>query len=454
METLRYGHKPVLIGEVPQYEKSNNRSFFEHQDFALTELDNLIKAKKVEIVSKPPYVVNPLSVAVQPSKNRLVLDCSFLNKFILVPSFKMDDHKVALSFVKEGVYLFSFDMKDGYHHLAIHADFRDYLGFKFTKNGKVYYGRFCVAPFGLRDIPYIFTKILRPLVAHWRRSAIACCLYLDDGLGAADSYDKALKDSIHVRQDLIRAGIVWSIKKSVWIPVQKLEWLGFEWNTLSGSFKIKERRVIKLKETCLDLSKLKACSARRLAGFVGQVISMLPVIGNIARLMSRSSQIGVAIADDWDSKLIFSSRIVAEFSFWISNIDRLNEKVFTPSGAPILIDLIEGDASATGCGSILNNSLIAAKCFSESERKASSTWRELANILFSLSSFIHKIKGRTVKFLTDCQPAVRVSQVGSMNPILQELALNVFELCFSNGIELLVSWIPREENERADAVSR
>ena len=49
METLRYGHKPVLIGEVPQYEKSNNRSFFEHQEFALTELDNLIKAKKVEI---------------------------------------------------------------------------------------------------------------------------------------------------------------------------------------------------------------------------------------------------------------------------------------------------------------------------------------------------------------------------------------------------------------------
>ena len=45
----------------------------------------LIKLGKVKIVSEKPYVVNPLSVAVQRRKSRLVLDCSFLNSFVEVP---------------------------------------------------------------------------------------------------------------------------------------------------------------------------------------------------------------------------------------------------------------------------------------------------------------------------------------------------------------------------------
>ena len=58
----------------------------------------LISQGRVEIVSKKPYIVNPLSVAVQRNKNRLNLDCSFLNKFVTVPEFKFENEKVALDF--------------------------------------------------------------------------------------------------------------------------------------------------------------------------------------------------------------------------------------------------------------------------------------------------------------------------------------------------------------------
>ena len=97
LNTLRNGHKPLLTSDVPNYEKDNNRSFEQHSDFGVKEIWKLIEDKKVELVSKKPKIVNPLSVAVQPNKLRLILDCSFLNKFIAVPTFKMEDYKRMLS---------------------------------------------------------------------------------------------------------------------------------------------------------------------------------------------------------------------------------------------------------------------------------------------------------------------------------------------------------------------
>ena len=454
LNTLRNGHKPLLTSDVPNYEKDNNRSFEQHSDFGVKEIWKLIEDKKVELVSKKPKIVNPLSVAVQPNKLRLILDCSFLNKFIAVPTFKMEDYKTALSFFDENGFLFSFDMKDGYHHLLIDPEFRDYLGFKFEWEGKIFYARYRVAPFGLRDIPFIFTKILRPLVSHWRRAGIKICLYLDDGFSSAPNRAKALSDSIHVRQDLRRAGIVWNVKKSVWVPVQSLEWVGFSWDSAKGIFSVKQKRVEKLKAFLSELIQLESCSARKLAAFTGQIISMLPVIGDISRLKSRNCQILVALAHSWDESLPLNEKIKSEFLFWQDNIDRLNVYQCFPREGPILVDLIEGDASSTGCGGILNDDKVAAKIFDDIERKQSSTYREISNIHFSLVSFLSNIKIRSVTFKTDSQSAAKICKIGSMNAVLQHFAEAIFEICFSNNIKLNVEWIPRSQNEKADAISR
>ena len=454
IDTLTHGHKPFLISEVPVYDRGNNKSYSEHQDFALETIRGLIAGGKVELVTKKPRIINPLSVAIEPTKKRLILDCSFLNKFVVAPSFKMDDVKVGKSFFKKGGFIFSFDMKDGYHHLLIHESFRDYLGFRFTVDGETFYARYLVCPFGLRDVPFLFTKVLRPLVSHWRRLGIEICLFLDDGFSCAGDFEKALSDSVHVRQDLLRAGIVWSIKKSTWIPTQKLDWVGFSWDAVAGFLRIKDRRILKLKDLASSLYKKTSCSVRVLAGFVGQVISMAPVLGDISRLKSRNCQIWVAISPDWDGKVVLGDSIKSELKFWIDNIDRLNVLDCFSSAEPICIDIIEGDASSTGCGSVLNFENIAARIFSEGERRESSTWREIANIHFSLFSFLDRIKDRSIKFRTDSQSAAKICKIGSMNVVLQLIAEEIHDLCFRNNITLVVEWIPRSQNEMADAVSR
>ena len=454
LDTLEFGHKPFLRCEVPLYDRGNNKSYYEHIDFAAGEIEGLIRSGKVEIVQTKPRMVNPLSVAVQPSKKRLVLDCSYLNSFVVVPPFKMDDVKTGLSFFKKEAYMISFDLKDGYHHIAIHEDFKDYLGFSFLREGKVVYARFLVAPFGLRDVPYLFTKMLRPLVAHWRRVGLECCVYLDDGFSCSQSKGQAIEASVHIRKDLMRAGLVWSIKKSLWEPRQEIDWIGFIWNSVAGTLRIRERRVVKLKETCTALLSLGSCPARRLAGFIGQVISMSGVLGDVARLKSRNAQIWVALAKSWDDSVCLRDSIKSELRFWVENIERLNEHDCFPRAEPVCVDLIEGDASGTGCGSILNRSGIAARKFSLEERAESSSWRELANIHLALYAFLPQISHRTVRFRTDSQVAAKICRVGSMNCFLQFMAEDIYELCQKHRIDLMVEWIPRTENQLADAISR
>ena len=64
---------------------------------------------------------------------------------------------------EKGDFLFSFDLKSGYHHVDIATIHQKYLGFSWQR---AYYV-FTVLPFGLSTACYMFTKLLRPLVSYW-----------------------------------------------------------------------------------------------------------------------------------------------------------------------------------------------------------------------------------------------------------------------------------------------
>ena len=110
-----------------------------------------------------PVIVSLLSVSVQPNgKKRLILDLRFVNHFIKKLRIKYDDWKIAsLMFQKNG-FMFSFDLKSGYHHVEIFH--QTFLGFSRDFQSKTRYYIFTVLPFELSAAPYIFTKIFRPLV--------------------------------------------------------------------------------------------------------------------------------------------------------------------------------------------------------------------------------------------------------------------------------------------------
>ena len=55
-------------------------------------------------------------------KLRLVLDLRSLNQFLLKEKFKYEDLRVAMLMFQPDDYIFTFDLKLGYHHIDIHID--------------------------------------------------------------------------------------------------------------------------------------------------------------------------------------------------------------------------------------------------------------------------------------------------------------------------------------------
>ena len=84
----------------------------------------------------------------------------------------------------------------------------------------------------------------------------------------------------------------------------------------------------------------------------------------------------------------------------------------------------------------------------------SSTWRELRAVRMVLESLIPKLKNERVRWFSDNQNVVRIMEVGSKKPQLQEEALAVFSIATQNLVRIEPQWIPQSENQKADYLNR
>ena len=160
---------------------------------------DLVATGCVRVVPEPPLVCSPLSVVENSArKKRLVINLRHLNRFLWKQKFKYEDLRIAMMLFKRGDYLFSFDLKSGYHHVDVANHHWKYLGFNWEGIDYV----FTVLPFGLSTACYIFTKIVRPLVHYWRARGLCILVYLDDGLCAVSGEQSAKEASKLVQHTL------------------------------------------------------------------------------------------------------------------------------------------------------------------------------------------------------------------------------------------------------------
>ena len=77
-----------------------------------------------------PHICSPLLVVSNNvGKLRLLLNLRYLNQFLLKDKFKYEDLRVAMIMFQPDDYMFTFDLKSGYHHVDIHEEHWKYLGF-------------------------------------------------------------------------------------------------------------------------------------------------------------------------------------------------------------------------------------------------------------------------------------------------------------------------------------
>nr|CAH7731121.1 unnamed protein product [Callosobruchus chinensis] len=122
--------------------------------------------KTSECQYEPGEFLSSYFLAKKPNgKSRFILNLKELNKFIHGPHFKLENYRSLLKLLSHNSYLGNIDMKDAYYMIAVNDNYKKYLRFLFKD--KRY--QFNCLPFGLNIAPYIFTKLLKPLVTLLRK---------------------------------------------------------------------------------------------------------------------------------------------------------------------------------------------------------------------------------------------------------------------------------------------
>ena len=308
LDTLSFDYKIPFSQEPTSVFLNNNRSALGDSDFVESVIQELLRVGSIVSCTCPPDVVNPLSVSVQSSgKKRLILDLRHVNFFVKKSKIKFEDAQCMLNLIigesPSNLWAYSFDIKSGYHHVEIYSTHQRFLGFSWVFNGVRKYFKLVVLAFGLSTGPYIFTKVMRPLVKHWRTQALRIVVYLDDGLGVCVTKDTCLRQSLLVHSDLISSGFVPNKDKCMWIPSQLLRWLGFHWDFARGLLSIPEDKISVLLSSIREVSSSRVVTARMLAQVTGRIISCMLVFGHICKIMTKALHSVIVARASWNARV-------------------------------------------------------------------------------------------------------------------------------------------------------
>ena len=148
-----------------------------------------------------------------------------------------------------GVWMALVDLHHAYYSIPVAAHHQPY--FSFLWQG-VYYQYSCL-PNGYAQAPMLFTKVLQPPFAYLRRQGHMSVVYMDDTSLQGDCFNSCPRNvyaTVTLLQDL---GFNVNDKKSVFIPTQKLEFLGFILDSLLMTLTLTARRKVALLNACSKL---------------------------------------------------------------------------------------------------------------------------------------------------------------------------------------------------------
>ena len=280
-------------------------------------------------------------------------------------------------------------------------------------------------------------------------------MYLDDGINIGSTFAECEKSTRSIVKDLESAGFVLNREKRHLVPKQIGEWLGTIINTVTMSFSVPQKKIVELKNLLKTACNDRRVTARYLSKITGLLSSMHLSLGPIVRLMTRCICTDIQKYPEWDFFFYPSPECLGEIKFWLRNIDNENGYAIKPN--PLTSQILFTDASKDAYGGYILKRLGETIChgtFDHQQKQKSSTERELLAIKYCLLSLTREISHEVVNIRTDNYAASRIIEIGSPKHNLQNLAIEIFEICLKHDIKLLPTWIPREENQLADFYSK
>ena len=121
LDVIDEGDRIPFYSTPPSFSR-NNKSVLAHPSFVDEAISALLLTYRVFSIQSS-------------GKKRLILDLRFFNKHLRKTSVKFEDLRVATHYLEKGHFMFSFDIRSGYHYVLIFPPHQSFLGFFLVLQG-------------------------------------------------------------------------------------------------------------------------------------------------------------------------------------------------------------------------------------------------------------------------------------------------------------------------------
>jgi len=390
------------------------------------------------------------------SKPRLVIDLRLINLHVRKRVFQYQRLPSFLASLVPDDHLVSWDVADAFYHVRLRPADRKY--FRFVVGGVVYEPR--VLPFGMRLSPWVWTKLMRPVVAALRLRGFTVNAYVDDfaanGRGvrpsSAASATAGRGEILTLFQTL---GIQVHPLKGVAAGTTRLPLLGFLVDTTRRLVVLPPARLAKLVGGAKALLSAARQRSRRVSSKTLQRFSGLAVS---CQLAIPSARFFLRRVYDCQSLVLPTSRLthgaLADLA-WFSKLRK--EPGVGRALWPVTLGELTTDASPYGWGGHWHHLLPAAGFFTAEQRDLHINVKEVAAVRFCLMTFGSQLLGAEglLRLRVDSRVAMHViNGFSSRSPVLMAELRRLHAVALSYRVTLRAFWLPSVANVWADALSR
>lgn len=382
---------------------------------------------------------------------RFILNLKKLNEFVFSPHFKLEDYKVVKNLISKDCFMSTLDLKDAYFSIPICKKHRKFLRFKF--DGSLY--EFNCLPFGLCSAPYIFTKIMKPILEHLRSKGIILITYLDDFLILGDSEEACQRYVNYTKIFLRSLGFRINEEKCSRVPSNRCKFLGFVFNSIEMTMSIPDSKKVVISTNILKLIKKKSISIRQFAKTIGFLVSICPTVKYgwlYLRRLERQKYLELNNNKGYyDAKILLSESSIKDLRWWLRAINVARISLNSPKFSMTIFT----DASDTGWGAVCEGVKIHG-FWNINESKDHINFRELLAAFFGLKAFCKNMSHLNVLLKIDNTTAIAyINRMGSIKfKNLSDLTRKIWQWCEKRDIWIFATYIESKSNVEADKESR
>lgn len=382
---------------------------------------------------------------------RFILNLKRLNKYIKPDHFKMEDLRTVSRLVFPNFFMATIDIQDAYYLVPIHKASRKLLRFYFQ--GTLY--QFTCLVFGLCTSPYVFTKMLKPVMKILRAKGFSSGIYLDDIICIEENFEKCqanVRESVELLETL---GFIVNKKKCKLIPSTRCKFLGFIIDSGRFTIELTTEKRERLEKLSTEFYHKKTCSIVEFSHLTGKLVAACPAIDYgwlYTKILEREKQIALIKNDyDYDSRMSVPASILPDLKWWKNNLKYGVSFIKTGDFEVTIFT----DASSSGWGATDKTTNFHG-FWNPVQKSWHINYKELFAVKLALESLADKLNNCQILLRIDNTTAIAyVNKMGGTKyPKYNSLARSIWQWAEKRKIFLFASYIASKDNAEADALSR